>query len=267
MDNRPVIFHDSGIGCLPYADFFHSRNPCEKLICVADRANFPYGEKSKEYLIDALLYIVNKLIRLYDPKIIAIACNSAAVSALDVLRKSFPELPIVGTVPAIKPAIQASKKRSIGVLGTQRTISDPYISELAAKYGPVVKIIGITAPELVEFAEYCWMDADSEKRLSVIKPWVNKAIEEGADALVLACTHFLLLKEEFQKAAAGNMMIFDSVEGICNRIEFLLDEGEGRLRTNLTEKQGILFKITGEGALDRSWEKLAGHFGVLPELI
>jgi glutamate racemase len=117
MDNRPVIFLDSGIGSLPYAAYFHTRNPWEKLICVGDRANFPYGPKSKETLIDLVLSLAGKLIALYDPKIFAVVCNTASISCLSALRETFP-LPIVGTVPAVKPAVLASKKRRIGVLGT-----------------------------------------------------------------------------------------------------------------------------------------------------
>ena len=271
MDIRPVIFFDSGIGCLPYADFFHKRNPYEKLLCIADRANFPYGTKSKEFLKETLLSLFKKLINLYNPKIIAIACNSASVSALTDLREAFVQLHIIGTVPAIKPAVLESKKHCVAVLGTQRTISDPYIAELAAKYDPDTKIISIAAQELVEFAEYHWMEADKEKKLSAIKPWVNKAIEKGADALVLACTHFLLLKEEFHEAAADKMMIFDSVEGISRRVEFILDEHKAHLRSNLMEEQKILFKINGDSfkkkLIDQSWLKLASHFGALPEMI
>ena len=266
MDNRPVLFLDSGIGCLPYASFFHSRNPAETLICVADRANFPYGQKTKEYLIDALSSLTEKSISLFNPKIMAIACNTASVSALSALREKFPALHIVGTVPAIKPAVLASKKRRIGVLGTKRTIDDPYIMELAAKHGPDCEVIGEAAPELVEFAEHCWADASKEERLSAVKPWTEKLADKGADAVVLACTHFLLLKEEFQNCGL-DLMIFDSVEGICHRVEFFLDADNGCLRSGKNTKEKIILKITGERKLEPYWEKMASCFGVIPEIL
>ena len=271
MDNRPVIFHDSGIGCLPYALFFHSRNPGEDLICVADRENFPYGQKTKEYLVDALTSLTEKFISLYNPKIYAIVCNSAAVSALPALRERFPGLPIVGTVPAIKPAAEASKTRCIGVLGTQRTISDHYIEELRIKFAPDTTIVGIAAPELPEFIEHRWLDADEAERLDTVKPYIAEIISKGADTLVLACTHFVLLKDEFRCAAAlhgskeNELMIFDSVEGISRRVEFLLDENDSRLRSSSGGGKQVPLKITGDGEPDTAWKNIAAHFGVAAE--
>ena len=261
---RPILFLDSGIGSLPYGIFFHSRNPGERLICAADRANFPYGPKSRETLMELLSSLTEKLISLYDPKILGIVCNTATVSALAVLRERFPDIPIVGTVPAIKPAVLASKKRCIGVLGTQRTIDDPYITELALQYGPDCAITGEAAPDLVEFVEHHWADADTEERLEAVKPWVKRILSKGADALVLACTHFLLLKDEFQSAGGSELRIFDSVEGISRRVESLLDS---RGLRSPGEEQPLFLAVTGEGTLEGYWEKLAAHFKIALERI
>jgi glutamate racemase len=266
MSNRPVLFLDSGIGCLPYAAYFHSHNPWEKLICVADRANFPYGPKSKETVIELVLSLTETLISRYDPKILAVVCNSAAVSALPALRDEFPDLPIVGTVPAVKPAVLASKNRIIGVLGPQRTIEDPYIKELSIQYGPDCLIVGEAATSLVEFVEHHWTEADKEERLLAVKPWVDKIRIKGADALVLACTHFLLLKEEFETCGGSEIRIFDSIEGVCHRVESLLNAEngteDGRLRSGSKNKEQILLNITGNATLEPYWEKLASHFNI-----
>ena len=264
MDNRPVIFLDSGIGCLPYAHYFHSHNPGEKLICVADRKNFPYGQKTKEFIIEALLSLMKKLTALYNPKILVIACNAASVSALAALRENYPGLPIVGTVPAVKPAVMASKKRRVGVLGTARTIADPYIAELAAKHGPDCVILSEAAPSLVQFAENEWVNSSKAEIIAAVKPWTDKFINDGADAIVLACTHFLLLKEEFVIAGPG-LLIFDSVEGIGRRVEFFLDSGNGKLRSENKKEQNMLLKITGEDDPEPHWEKKAARFGIVPE--
>jgi len=109
MEERPVIFLDSGIGSIPYAHFFHLRNKNVKLILVADRANFPYGSKSKEKLTELLLSLVNELIKKFNPMLLVIACNTATISAIEALRTKFPNLPMVGTVPAIKPAALLSR--------------------------------------------------------------------------------------------------------------------------------------------------------------
>jgi glutamate racemase len=260
MDNRPVLFIDSGLGGIPYAHFFHSQNRGEKIIYVADRANFPYGPKSKETVIEIVLSLVRKLVCRHEIKILAVVCNAASVSALPALRGEFPGLPIVGTVPAIKLAVQASRKRRIGVLGTQRTIEDPYIAELAARYGPDCVVLPETAAELVDFAERRWFASDREERLLAVKPWMEKFRAKDVDAIVLACTHFLLLLEEFRIAAGNDLLVFDSVEGVSRRIEFILDE-KG-LRSGFEKNANApLIMVTGEEALESYREQLAVSFG------
>jgi glutamate racemase len=269
MDNRPVLFIDSGLGGLPYAHFFHAHNKSERLIYVADRANFPYGPKPKEMVKELVLSLVENLVSTYNPKILAVVCNAASVSALSALREMFPELPIVGTVPAIKSAVLASQKRCIGVLGTQRTIEDPYISDLAAKYGPDCCVLGEAAPDLVDFVEYHWLEADNEERLMAVKPWVEKLRSKGADALVLACTHFLLLVEEFRNVAGKDISVFDSVEGVTRRLESILDEK--KLRSGLNNDADIpKIVVTGHGLFDEPrrvhWERLAEYFAFTLEM-
>ena len=260
MDERPVVFLDSGVGGIPYAVFFHSRNRRERLIYVADRENFPYGPKSRETVIELALSLIKKLVDFCGPKIVTVACNSISVSALETLRKEFPGLPFVGTVPAIKPAVRKSQKRRIGVLGTRRAVEDPYIAELAAQFGPDCEIAGEAAPELVEFVERRWISSDRDERLLAVKPWMEKFREKGVDAIVLACTHFLLLKEEFLTSAGNDIQVFDSVEGVTRRIETILDE-EG-LRSGLSEETpvpGVI--VTGGAPLEFHWEKLCQRFG------
>jgi glutamate racemase len=156
------------------------------------------------------------------------------------------------------------------VLGTQRTIEDPYITELAQTYGPDCAIVTEAASELVEFVEHRWAEADKQERLLAVKPWIEKFIAKGADALVLACTHFLLLKDEFQSYSGETLKIFDSVEGIYNRVESLLAliNPDSENPCGPSKSVGLMsFKITGESALEPYWEKLANHFNMSLETI
>jgi len=267
MNSRPIIFLDSGIGGIPYADFFRSRNKSEKLVYAADRENFPYGPRPKENVIELALSLVRKLAAIYDPKILVVACNSISVSALQALREGLPGLPVVGTVPALKPAIEKSRKRRVGVIGTQRAVEDPYIAELAAQFGPDCAIVTQAAPELVDFVERRWLYADRAERLKAVEPWIKKIVDKGADTLVLACTHFLLLKEEFLCAAGDSLMVFDSVEGVIKRVEALLDESGGELRSGAKEEAGPhLMVVTGKKPLEDHWEKLCLSFGFALEV-
>jgi glutamate racemase len=264
MDKRPVVFIDSGIGSLPYGNFFHKNNPAENIVYAADRAHFPYGARPKEEVVEILRALVSKLIERWNPKVAAVACNTASVSALPALRETFPALPFVGTVPAVKPAVLASKTRCVGVLGTERTIDDPYIDELAAKYGPGCKIVALAAPALVEFVERRYVPSSPEEKLEAVRPWIVTFREAGADGIVLGCTHFLLLLDEFRKAAReapAPMAVFDSVEGVCRRVESLLDAGGGELRAPAASTGNKpLLEITGAAPPEPYWIALAETF-------
>ncbi|MDR1948179.1 MAG: glutamate racemase [Spirochaetaceae bacterium] len=270
MDNRPILFLDSGIGGLPYCRHFHHRNPAEILIYVADRANFPYGPRDRGELIAALQVLFEKLIALFNPKIAAVVCNTATVSALASLRERFPQLPFVGTVPAIKPAVLRSQKRHIGVLGTERTIEDPYIAELAARYGPDCRISGFAAPELVEFVEYRQARSSGEERRRMVAPYIRALRDRGADALVLGCTHFLFLLTEFVEAAAPDIRVYDSVEGVSRRLEALLDGGGLRVGSvpgvpgvgSVPGEPECLLVLTGDRAPDEDMLRRAEAYGL-----
>jgi glutamate racemase len=253
MNNRPIVFLDSGIGGMAYCREFQSRNPGESLVYLADRQHFPYGERSREELPGILKNLVAELVSREDPKIVVLACNTATVSAVSFLREHFPSLPFVGTVPAVKPAVLGTKTGKIGVLGTRRTVEDPYIAELAARYGSGCSVIPIAAPDLVEFVEYRWARAGAEERRGAVIPYLEKFRAAGADAVVLGCTHFLFLLKEFREAAAPDMVIYDSVEGITRRIESLLDAEGGRLRADAASFRR--FYVTGaEGMVLRDWD-------------
>jgi len=267
MNNRPVIFLDSGIGGIPYCKDFIKRNPGESVYYLADRENFPYGQRKKDDITAILTSLTKRLIKLADPKIIVLACNTASISALAQLRRSFPQLPFVGTVPAIKPAANACKSGIVGVLGTSRTIEDIRSLGLAEKCENRCEIIGLAAPELVEFVEQCFEKADESEKAQIVKKYIDVFRAQGADSLVLGCTHFLYLLEEFRREAGDKLNIFDSLDGITKRIEYLLDESDGLLRT-----QGILnsgkdnvpiyrFLLTGKQPAESSWLERASALG------
>ncbi|MDR0487455.1 MAG: glutamate racemase [Treponema sp.] len=257
MDNRPVLFIDSGIGGIPYCRDFLEKNPRESVWYLADRQNFPYGTRSREELTAILTVLVKKLSKIVNPKIIVLACNTAALSALDSLRQKFPQLTFVGTVPAIKPAASASKSGKVGLLGTERTINDPYNQSLADNGA---EIVGIAAPGLVKFVEMHFEESDTEEKTELAKKYVDLFRAAGADTLVLGCTHFLYLLEEFRREAEPSIKVFDSVSGITNRLESLLDDNGGALRTDSNYPENWLL-LTGTEPPDSLWQKRAEALG------
>ncbi|GHV78851.1 hypothetical protein AGMMS49944_06420 [Spirochaetia bacterium] len=234
------------------------------MVYLADREFFPYGVRERPALIQRLTGLLTRLRQHYDPKLGVLACNTASVSALESLRDSFPDLPLVGTVPAVKPAVEASKTRRIGVLGTARTIADPYIAELTARYGPDCALTAIAAPDLVDFVEHRYAASTAEERLEAVLPYITEFRRAGADAIVLGCTHFLFLLDSF-RTAAGDMSIHDSVEGVCRRVEALLDQGEQWAGPADRGRENILL-VTGSLPLEPSWQERAAAFGAVAYL-
>jgi len=258
MDN-PILFIDSGIGGIPYCSHFQQRNPGARIVYLADRLHFPYGKFDKPELAEILTRLVGQLVNVINPKIVVLACNTATIAALAELREYFQQLPFVGTVPAIKPAALASKTGKIGVLGTELTIKQPYIRELASRFGNG-EICGIAAPELVEFVEGRFNSASADEKRNIVMSYLNRFRAAGVDTLVLGCTHFLFLLDEFQREAAPDITVFDSVTGISNRIESLLGEQNEETDAALPCQQNRIL-LTGPAVPEPSWVSLAERLG------
>ena len=261
MDKRPILFIDSGIGGLPYCRDFLKSNRRETVCYAADRANFPYGQHSKDELSSILISLTKKLLIKVNPKIVVLACNSATVSAIEPLRKHFPGVPFVGTVPAIKPAASFSKCGKVGVLGTTRTIEDPYNQNLAYECEKKCEIIGVAAPDLVSFVEERFDTAEKKEKKEIVKKYIYIFRTEGADCLVLGCTHFLYLLKEFKRYAFPFIRIFSSLNGVTKRIESLLDANSGALRADKKSQPVNKLILTGNEPADDGWKNRAKKLG------
>ena len=257
MEKRPVLFLDSGIGGIPYCRSFHRRNPGQSIVYLADRLHFPYGKREKDELAAIITGLMESVIPTINPKMVVLACNTATLAALSLLRERFPALRFVGTVPAVKPASLASKTGKIGVLGTEFTIKESYIRELAAQYGNS-EITGIAAPELVEFVEERLDSASPEEKREIVRRYLNRFRAAGVDAIVLGCTHFLFLEEDFRQEAAPDITVFESLEGISRRIESLLGETSPEDAVSIAENRLLL---TGTAAPEPSWITWAERLG------
>jgi glutamate racemase len=263
MKNRPVLFIDSGIGGIPYCSHFIKEAPGENIVYLADRKHFPYGKREKKELVAIVTRLVGQLISEIDPKIAVLACNTATLAALAELRESFPGLPFVGTVPAIKPAALASKTGKIGILGTQFTINQPYIWEIATQFGGD-EICGIAAPELVEFIENDFNTAPASKKKSMAQGYLDRFRAAEVDTLVLGCTHFLFLQDDFQREAAPDIAVFDSVAGITRRImalSYSASQSSSSPSGNETAKAQNRLLLTGGAAPEPSWVSWAYRLG------
>src|SRR3954451_20370311 len=150
--NDPILFFDSGIGGLSVLGPTLQLLPNAPVVYCADSGGFPYGTKSDSELASRVPALLGRLVERYHPRLAVIACNTASTIALDHARAAL-DLPIVGTVPAIKPAAEISTTRVIGVLGTQATVRQPYVDDLAGKCAAHCSLIRPGWPEPGALAE------------------------------------------------------------------------------------------------------------------
>lgn len=223
-----VLVFDSGVGGLSIAEQIQTSLPSLQLTYVGDTGFFPYGLKDEQTLSDRITFLLSRLCKKLHPDLIVIACNTASTLVLDRLRAEL-NIPIVGVVPAIKPAAQVSKTKTIGLLATQATVSRQYTHDLVEQYAKDCQVIYIGSPRLVEIAELKLngqkLDSDTIQELrQVMQPFLNDKMAGKLDTIVLGCTHFPLIKAELQACIpefTGNWV--DSGKAIANRVAFLLD--------------------------------------------
>ena len=217
----PLLFFDSGVGGLSVLGPTRQLLPNAPIVYAADSAGFPYGKRSEEELAIRVPALLGRLIERFRPRLAVIACNTASTIALDHARAAL-DIPVVGTVPAIKPAAELSKSRVIGVLGTEATVRQPYVDDLAARFAADCTVIRHGSPELVELAEAKLAgEAVSIQAIhDSIAPMIEQLEGEKIDVMVLACTHFPLLADEIATAFPEIAQV-DGAQGIARRIAYL----------------------------------------------
>ena len=217
--DAPLLFFDSGVGGLSVLGPTTALLPNAPVVYAADSAGFPYGTKSEAELAARVPALLGRLVERFNPRLAVIACNTASTIALDHVRQAL-DIPVVGTVPAIKPAAELSKTRIIGVLGTDATVRQPYVDSLAAQFAADCTIVRRGSAELVALAEAKL--AGEAIALAEVAAAVRPLAEvEGLDTVVLACTHFPLLGEELRAALPGVRLV-DGGPGIARRIAWLI---------------------------------------------
>ncbi len=215
---KPLMIFDSGIGGLSVLKPIRALLPQAPIVYVADSEFYPYGTKTEAEIAARLPPLLGRLAERFDPELIVIACNTASTIALDAVRASL-ALPVVGTVPAIKPAASLSQSRVIGVLGTEATVRQPYVDRLAEKFAADCEILRHGSAELVDLAEakLRGVPADLGAYRRILHGLFDQPRGEAMDTVVLACTHFPLVEEELAAASSRPLRFVDGKEGIARR--------------------------------------------------
>ena len=219
--DAPILFFDSGVGGLSVLGPTRALLPTAPIVYAADSAGFPYGTKSEAEIASRVPALLTRLVERFRPRLVVIACNTACTIALDHARAAL-DVPVVGTVPAIKPAAEMSGGGAIGVLGTQATIRQRYVDDLAERFAAGRTVIRHGSAELVELAErkLAGEAVSVEEVRAATLPLFDQPGGEDSSVVVLACTHFPLLEEELRQAFPAVAWV-DGGAGIARRIEVL----------------------------------------------
>lgn len=223
MDARPILFFDSGVGGLSVVGPTRALLPRAPIVYAADSAGFPYGIKSEGEIAARVPALLGRLVERYRPRLVVIACNTASTIALPAVRAAL-DLPVVGTVPAIKPAAATSVTRTIGVLGTKATVRQPYVDDLAARFAADCRVLRHGSARLVALAE-AKLGGEPVPAEAVAAELAGLTGQPGGakiDVVVNACTHFPLLAQELA-AAAPTVRFVDGGPGIARRIAALTE--------------------------------------------
>lgn len=229
-----ILMFDSGIGGISVFREIKKLLPQVNIDYLFDNAFYPYGQLEETTLVDRITSLIVDVVTQEAPSLVVVACNTASTAALPALRRHL-NIPVVGVVPAIKPAASASRSNAIGLLATEGTINRSYIDSLIEDHAANCHVTKVGSNELVEMAEmvYRGCTPDTEKLAKICCPF-----SDSVDTVVLGCTHFPLLSEYIIEVTNNNVMLVDSGKAIASRVARLLEE--------ITEK-------TPEPVIDRAF--------------
>lgn len=226
LNDAPVGIFDSGLGGLSILRHVRAQLPHEHLVYVADTGFAPYGDKPEHVVAERSLAVARFLVE-RGAKAIVVACNTATISAVKLMRDTFPGLPIVGVEPGLKPAAALTRSGKVGVLATERTLAGAKFLQLRDQITQATGAQFLLQPcrGLVDKIELG--DADGTRAL--LQRYVTPLLDAGADTLVLGCTHYPLVQATIEDviAAAGarDVALVDTGEAVARQLVRLLDAG------------------------------------------
>ncbi|QCF25313.1 glutamate racemase [Hydrocarboniclastica marina] len=239
-----VLVFDSGIGGLSIATSLGKRLRDWQLVYVADNAFFPYGDQAESLVIDRCATLISSVMAETPIDMVVVGCNTASTVVLPALRAIL-TCPVVGVVPAIKPAAALSRNRRIGLLATPATIQRPYLDQLIAEFASDCTVTRIGSSELVRLAER-WMGT-GEIALGDCQRILRPFAEAEVDTVVLGCTHFPLIRYLLEPVLGPGVGWVDSGEAIARRLEALWQQSAagGLGRAEQADPVEFSFYFTG----------------------
>lgn len=229
-NNNSIGVYDSGLGGLSVWRELRRALPAESLVYLGDGKNCPYGSRPPEQIEQLADAAVARLVEA-GCKMVVVACNTATAAAIDFLRDKYAPMPIVGMEPAVKPACLATRSGVVGVLATERSLDGDLFLRTAAKYAHDVEIVTAAGQGFVELVE---SDRENTSEAEVcVRKVLTPMLDQGADQIVLGCTHYPFLMPVFERVTAGRgVTIIDPSPAVARHTGGLLDRFSLRAAPN-----------------------------------
>jgi glutamate racemase len=225
----------------------HAALPHEHLVYVADSGHAPYGDQSEDHITQRTLTVGDWLAQ-QGVKAITIACNTATVVAAKTLREQT-HLPVVAIEPAIKPAVVMTRSGVVGVLATRQTVQSASVARLVELFGADKRILLQACPGLVEQVERA--DLQSSETTALLQQFIQPLLAQGADTLVLGCTHYPFLRDSIQRMVGEGVTLIDPAEAVARELVRRLAEAAPAAgdRVDAAQPQGsVQFFTSGDVA-------------------
>ena len=222
MREAPIGVFDSGVGGLSVLAEIQRLLPNESLLYVADCGHIPYGEKTPEF-IRQRCSVMAGFFREQGAKALVLACNTATVAGVADLRRDYPDWPIVGMEPAVKPAAAATRSGVVGVLATTGTLQSAKFAALLDRFATDVRVITQPCPGLVELIE------TGDLHSAAVAPVAgqvmsSRCLARGCDTIILGCTHYPFLKPLLKQMIPEDISLIDTGAAVARQLQRLLAE-------------------------------------------
>ncbi|OGQ04343.1 MAG: glutamate racemase [Deltaproteobacteria bacterium RIFCSPLOWO2_01_44_7] len=255
MSSKPIGIFDSGVGGLTVMAAIRRLLPQESLVYLGDTARVPYGIKSADtilrYTEECCTFLAKR-----DVKAIVVACNTASAHAFPYLTHKF-HIPLMGVIqPGVKHALEISRNKHIGVIGTQATISSDIYAKELKKLDKNTVVTSLACPLFVPLVEEDWLE--NEVTEAVAKRYLTTFRQDGVDTLILGCTHYPLLKPVIRQVVGEKIELVDSAEAVANALKDLLTK-QSLLKTDDEEVVTQLYVTDLPGRFENIAKRFLGE--------
>jgi glutamate racemase len=230
--DAPIGVFDSGVGGLSVLRHIRAQLPHEHLVYFADSGHAPYGDKTEQFVVDRALAVTDFLLE-HGAKALVVACNTATVAAIKAVRARYPELPVVGVEPGLKPAAAATRNGKVGVLATARTLKGEKFLQLREQISAATRAEFLLQPAVGLVDQIELGDLEAPAIGAMLEQYIAPLLDQGADTLVLGCTHYPFVKSGIEGVlsahARQDVVLIDTGDAVARQLGRLL-EGAGLLR-------------------------------------